>query len=244
MSKKTTTTSSGTNQNTFNFDPQSLEAYHKNLGPTMDTLRGFATNPYGNPQFQLDQSVRMENASKLGLRGMSNVFNNARALGYGNNSGLMSSMINRAGRDTSSLQAQGFRDAAMNAGNRQMTSLGMLNAFQPLMTGSTGSYTGNQTQQESGTGTWLPQLISAGIGAGTAFATGGMSGAAKGAGAVGKAGSGVMGAIPGFGGGGVPNSLFAGIGAGGPPGFGGGGYGYGSQGSPFPPSMFGGQQPF
>ena len=140
-----------------------MSQYLSNLSTTMPWLRQNVTNPFGSDAFRRESSINQDNALNVGARNKSNILNNAAAMGYSTNGGLINSMLGRAGRDTSSLQAQGFRSAVGNATNRQMQSAGLLNSFQPLMTGSNGTFTNTQTT--SGLGTWLPQLISAGAGA-------------------------------------------------------------------------------
>src|SRR6185312_9901643 len=158
-------TSSGTNSTAFQFDPQSMNQYLSNIATTMPWLRNNVTNPYGSDAFKQESAINQDNALNVGARNKSNLLNNAAALGYGTSGGLFQSMLARAGRDTSNLQAQGFRSAVGNANTRQMQSAGMLNAFQPLMTGSKGSFTNTQTT--SGLGTWFPQVIGAGLSAAT-----------------------------------------------------------------------------
>lgn len=161
MSTKNTTT--GSNSTAFQFDPQSMQAYLQNLSTTMPFLRSNVTNPFGSDAFRQESAINQDNALNIGQRNKSNIINNAAALGYGTNGALFNSMIARAGRDTSGLQAQGFRSAVGNAVGRQMQSAAALNAFQPLMTGSSGNF--NTTQTTSGLGTWLPQLVGSAAGA-------------------------------------------------------------------------------
>lgn len=218
MSTKNTT--SGSNSTAFQFNPQTMTQYLSNLNATMPFLRSNVSNPFGSDAFKQESTANQDQATQLGQRNKSNILNNAAAMGYNTNGGLINSMLARAGRDTSNLQAQGFRSAVANANTRQMQSAGMLNAFQPLMTGSNGNF--NSTQTTSGLGTWLPQLAGAALGAATGGLTGGLTSSA------GALGMGLPNKvapvsvpnpfnIPGMAGTGVPNSLFAGIGSMPPP---------------------------
>lgn len=233
--KNTTTGSTG-----FNFDAGSMAAYQKNIGTTMPFLRSNVTNPYGSDAFKQESTANQQQATQMGQRGVSNVTNNAAAMGYSTNGGMFNSMLQRAGQATGSLQAQGFRSAVGNANTRQMASAQMLNSFQPLMTGSNST----SVQQQSGLGTWLPQLAGAALGAAGSFAAAGgkagvtdMSGQGTantitGGSSPFPGSGGVMGAFPGMGGGGngLPNmsgSGFPSIASGGGfPSFYGNGYGY------------------
>lgn len=225
MSTKNTTTSSGSTG--FNFDPGSMAAYQKNLATNMPFLQSNVSNPYGSSAFQQQSTINSDQAAKMGQRGVSNVANNAAAMGYSTSGAGFNSMLQRASQNTNAMQAQGFRSAVTDANTRQMQSSQMLNSFQPLMTGSNNNST--STSQQSGLGTWLPQLAGAAIGA----ATGGASTAAGAA--VNMSGQGSASTImpslspmPGFGvpggsGGGMP-SLFPNSGS--MPSFYGQGYGY------------------
>jgi hypothetical protein len=184
MSQKHTTTSN--NSTAFQFDPASLNAYHSAINTALPLLQGFAKNPYDNDTYRLESTTGMDNAARLGGRGVSNVMNNAAALGYGTSGGAFNSMLAAAGRHTGSLQAQAARSAMLNASQRQLQSTGMLTAFQPLMTGSDSR--GEQNQTSSGLGTWLPQLLGSLGGAALGAFTGG-AGAAAGAGTAGSAGA-------------------------------------------------------
>lgn len=173
MSTKNTTTSSGSTG--FQFDPNSMGAYQKNLATNMPFLQSNVTNPYGSSAFQQQSTINSDQAAKMGQRGVSNVANNAAAMGYSTSGAGFNSMLQRAGQQTNALQASGFRNAVTDANTRQMQSSQMLNSFQPLMTGSNNNST--STQQQSGLGTWLPQLAGAAVGAGMGMATGGASSA-------------------------------------------------------------------
>src|SRR6185312_38151 len=114
MSKKTTTQSSGNISTAFQFDPQSLSAYHQNLSTYLPILQGFASNPYSNQQFNFESTLGQNNAAKLGQRAQSNIVGNANAAGYGGNMpGFLSAMQNAASRGTSGLQANAFNQAMM-----------------------------------------------------------------------------------------------------------------------------------
>lgn len=225
----------------FNFDPSSMQAYLKNISSVMPFLQNNVNNPFGNDAFKQESTIGQDQAARVGQRGVSNVTQNAAGLGYNTNGGMFNSMLQRAGQNTSAMQGQAFRGAIGNAVGRQMSSAGMLSSFQPLMTGSNSN--SQQTQQTSGLGTWLPQLIgSLGGAAMSAFAPG--AGAAMGAGKAasggasafsgglgGVFGSGPVGGFPGMGAGGVSglSGLFP-QGMGGVPQFGGSSgsaYGYG-----------------
>jgi len=222
-SKQTTDTKSNT---AFQFDPSSMQAYQGNLATVMPFLRQQVNNPFGSDAFNQEKTISQDQARRVGQRNMSNVIQNAGALGYSTRSGIVNSMLNRATMNTNALQAQGFRGAIGNAVNRQMQSAGMLESYQPLLTGSNSN--SQQVQQTSGLGTWLPQLAGAAIGAGASALTGGASSAAKGLGSFSNISqpSSIFGAPSGFPGMNGVIGAFPGMNSGGMPSFYGTGYGY------------------
>lgn len=226
MSKKTTSSTQGTQSTAFQFDPGSMAQYQQNLAAWGPQARAFATNPYGNQQFQEESAMGQDNAARMGSRNMANLRGNAAAMGYSTNGGMFNSLLAQSGRATSGMQANAFRGAVGSANQRQMQSMGMLASFQPLMTGSNSNFSQNSQQQQSGLGTWLPQLIGAGVGAGVSAFTGGggmtpSSGASSSGSGVGATGSGMGGITGGIG------NVFGGMSP--------SGYGYGSSGGPPPP---------
>lgn len=163
----------GSNSTSFNFNGASLQAYLKNLGSFLPLAQSWMNNPYGNQTFQQESSANQDQAAKMGQRGVSNVTNNAAAMGYGTKGPAFNSMLNAAGRATNTLQAQGFRGAVGNANQRMQLGMQVSSAFQPLMTGTNSNF--SQTQSTSGLGTWLPPVAGMALGAATAGAGGGFS---------------------------------------------------------------------
>jgi len=165
MSKKTTTT--GSNNTSFQFAPGSVDLWTKNVQQWLPFAQGLYKNPFGNQMFQQENAIGQDQAAQIGQRNKSNILANANALGYSTSGGLFNSMLQRAGRDTGMMQGQAFRGAISNANQRAMTGLGLSSSFQPLLTGSNSNFT--QTQQTSGLGTWLPQVVGAGVGLASSF---------------------------------------------------------------------------
>lgn len=241
MSTKNTTSGSNSNSTSFNFNNDALGQYTANINNLMPWLRSNISNPFGSPMFQQESAIGQDQANQVGSRLKSNVLSNANALGYSTNSGLFNQLVQNAGYQTANLGGQAFRGAIGNAINRQNLSAGILSSFQPLLQGTNSTGTFNQTSQQSGLGTWLPQLASTAIGAGIGAFTGGAAagagpqsvfsgnmGEGLGLGQSGPSGppsfGGMIGGLPGYGygsgsGGGPPVNLF---GTGGPPSYGGG----------------------
>lgn len=159
-------------------------------GALGNSLPGFMSNPFGSPQFGLEQQMGTHQAQGLGGQGMSNLLRNMTASGMsgGASSPAGLEMQQNQGRANTGMQAQlGFMNPTMNALNRQQFAMGLGSQYRPQQTGQT------STQSTGGMGSWLPQLASMGMG----LATGGMGGM------MGAGGGGGMGGFtpPGFNGG-------------------------------------------
>lgn len=150
-------------QTTIQYDPGS-----KNTYDSMQTGIGNSINSYMNAAktfmpLWMQQSNQAIN--QIGNRMNDNLFMNARAGGFsGNLPSFMQANLARNMRATGSMQANAFLNSRFQAANMQMQGTQMAEAYRPLQTGST------TTEQVSGTGTWLPQLLGAGLNiAGMAF---------------------------------------------------------------------------
>jgi hypothetical protein len=164
MPTKNTTT------NTAQFDPNSKDTYNSFLNGGSNVLRQDISNPMSQIGFNQRIAQGNQNLFNNFQRMNSNVANRASLFG-GQTPGFASSQLNRNQRALSAGQNQNFNQNLLYADQvRQNAASQMLN-FRPLQTGST------STQQQSGLGTWLPQVASMGLG----IATGGMSSLAGGA---------------------------------------------------------------
>lgn len=144
--------------NTYNaLQPQILSGLQQYLG-------GALTD---SPFFREALAFLMPQASRLGQRGVGNVFQNLAASGMNRQglSGYMASALGRAGRATSGLQANSFWNAFSGANQARMSALNQAQGYTPLQMGQ------KSVQKVSGLGTWLPQLIG-----GVAMAASGFAG--------------------------------------------------------------------
>jgi hypothetical protein len=196
VSKKKETNST----QTATYDPGSMNAFH-----TMTNQLGNFTNQWlgqkdvtQTPGFNLGYQSLLNNANLIGGRNIRNMTSNALSTGMNPNSAAFNAQLQRAGRATSGLQSNAFLNAFQNSQAQQNFAAQMAGAYRPLQTGGTS----HSTEVTSGAGTWAPQLASAAIQGGLAFATGGASLAAKAAMSATKAG---MSAASSYGGLGSPN---------------------------------------
>lgn len=238
MSTKTQTNQSGTSQ--INYDPGAMSQYQKNIGSVMPSLRGIATNPFNNPYTQLLMQQGTKSAQQQGQLSQNALQQMLKTSGMagGPASGFQSAMQGLLGRQTASGVSQAQQAAMMSGLQRQMQAQGMLMGFTPLLTGENSQSQATQTQ--SGLGTWLPQLLGAGLSGAMALGTGGASMAGGGGNFLGGLGKGSVGMMQGPSGA-AAQGLGSLLGGGG---WGIGGYGVGSNFAPPPVNTAGIGNPF
>lgn len=192
--KQTDTTQANT------YDPASMNAFHA----MTNQLSGFTNQWLGpngkaaatsTPGFNLGYQSLLNNTNALAGRNIRNMTSNALSTGMNPNSAAFNAQLQRAGRATSAGQSNAFLNAFQNAQAQQNFAAQMAGAYRPLQTGGTT----NSTETTSGAGTWAPQLASAAIQGGMAFATGGASLAAKAAMSATQAGSSALSSYGGLG---------------------------------------------
>lgn len=166
MSTKKTSTS------TTAFNQPSLNAFNAMQPQVQALLQQYMNNPLAavNPIYNLSGQLAQRNAARLGQSAMSNLSNNMATSGFGgvNMPAFMQSQIAAQNRATSGLQANAFLQNQL-AKNRaalgvQQFGLSGAQSYHPLVTG------GTNVESQSGLGSWLPQVVGAGLGmAGMAF---------------------------------------------------------------------------
>jgi len=168
---------SGSSQGGFSnlYDPASMARYQTAQGQALGGLQEFANNPFQSSFFNTLAQMQRQNVGQQGQSAVQSLLQNARTAGYSTSSPYMQSLMAQQSRAQSGQQAQGFNSLLAMMPGLRMQALGMMQGgFNPLQTGGTQqqSYKGNmtgqqnsqQTQQMSGLGTWLPQLIGGGLG--------------------------------------------------------------------------------
>lgn len=171
------TTNSNSNTG-LNFNQTGLNAYNSLVGSGSNVLNQYMNNPFGNPMYQFGQAQTQAGAKQLGQQNMNTLMQNQKVSGLSGNAGAgwLGAQKAQTGRANQAMASQGNISNIMNALQRQMTATGMGMSFSPLATGQSSS--GTQTSSTQGLGTWLPQLLGAGLGAASMFGTGGASTAA------------------------------------------------------------------
>lgn len=170
MSTKQQTNQSSSNS--LNYDPTSLGNYSSLTGSGTQQLMGMINNPFQNAMFNMGAGQAQKGAAQGGANNMSALQSMMKTSGMSGSAGQGFQMAQqgRMGRANQSMMGQANTSNVMNAMQRQMQATGMGMSFNPLLKGTTGN--SQSTQTTGGLGTWLPQLLGAGLGA----ATGGMFG--------------------------------------------------------------------
>src|SRR6267154_1067308 len=167
----TTNTQTSTNQ----YNQAGMSAYNQMTPAFSQMAMGYMNNPFQNPFFQQQQQMGNQQANLMGGSAMSNITRNWNMTGGGSNNPAYLEMLNNQSRANSSMRANlGFLNPMQNAFTAQQNFGQLASQFRPLQTGST------STQKQSGLGTWLPQLVGAGLSAATMGMGGGMAGAGGG----------------------------------------------------------------
>lgn len=173
MSTKSTTNQNSSNA--LNYDPASKGLYSSLTGAGGKQLLDLINNPFGNSLYKLGLGQSQRGAQQTGQQGIQALLNNMKVGGISGQAGnaFQTAQLNKLGRSNLTTMSNANVGNITNALQRQMTATGMGMSFNPLLTGETGKST--TTQQQSGLGTWLPQLLGGIAGAGLGMATGGAS---------------------------------------------------------------------
>lgn len=127
-------------------------------------------------QTGFNQRVQMgnQNAFNLASRNNSNVMNRASMFGGNQIPGFLQNQLNQGQNWLAGQQSQNFNQNLLYSDQMRQQAMGQALGYRPLQTG------GTQTQQQSGLGTWLPQVAGMALGAATMGMGGGMGGASSG----------------------------------------------------------------
>lgn len=157
----------------INYNPAGMNNYNSFQTPLNKGLTDFATNPLQASYFQNAYNMALSQNQMAGQSNIQSLMNNFKTTNSGGNMpGFQQALLNQSGRMTSMANANSFNTQLINGVNNQKWALNSMQSYTPLQTGQT------TTEKTSGTGTWLPQVIGAGLGVAGAAMTGGLSTAA------------------------------------------------------------------
>ena len=151
MPTKNTTTS------TNSYNPSSMGNYNAFQGQLNNSLMQMVQNPLGSSSFKNQLAQQQGVSNQIAQRSNANVLRNVRTGGgvLSNSSGYMGGLLARNQLTNSVMQGNAFNSSLNNALNTRNQGLSAMQAYQPLQTGQT------SVQQQSGVGTWLPQVAGA-----------------------------------------------------------------------------------
>ena len=158
MGSKTRSTTNQRQDQRYLFDPGSQGVYNSLQGPLGNVLLDYMKDPLKASYFTQMLGAGNRQISTLGGRRMGNLMQNQAVLGALNPS-QRAELAGGIGRDTSRMQSENFTNLLLNAEQTRRAATGAAMGYQPLTTGQTGTSSGTSTQETSGLGTWLPQLI-------------------------------------------------------------------------------------
>lgn len=213
---------STTQQTTSQFAPSGMAAYNSLQPSLAQTLSyylggqgggvGSSGGPFGSSLFKSAYGQGTINAQQQGQTAVGNIGQNAAQFGGGNVPGFLQSQVRNAGYQTSGAQQGAYWNALNSTVNSQLGAASTAAGYRPLQTG--------QTQKTSGLGSWLPQVVGAGLNLGLAGLTGGASAAAGALPTLGGSTSGFANLMAGVNGQGFPTPPTFGLPSGGVPGLG------------------------
>ena len=171
MSTKTSTSQASTNK--LNYDPNALNLYQNLIRSGGMQLSNLMNQPLSSPLYQMGLGQSIKGATAGGANNMGALQQLMRTSGFTGTGGqgFQSAQTAKIGRANQGLVAGANTANVMNALQRQLQATGMAMSFQPLLKGTSG--TSQSTQTQSGLGTWLPQLLGAGLGMATSGLTSG-----------------------------------------------------------------------
>ena len=196
MTTKTTTES----ENNMIYNPTAQGVYNNLVSKGGKVLGDYVDNPLGNAMYRMGLGQSQAGATAQGANNQKALQQNMLTSGLTGQAGagFNAAQTAKMGRANASMMSNANVSNVMQAFQRQMQATGMGMSFSPQLSGTKGT----ETTQKSGLGTWLPQVIGAGVGA----VTGGLGGGGL---------SGILGGMTGQGGGGASagggNSAFSGM---------------------------------
>lgn len=165
MSTKNTQTS----QSTFN--QPSMGTFNALQDPYRNNMMQFMNDPmkssFFNTQFAMAEK---QNQAAFGANNATMMQNLTAGGNVGNVPAYMQSNLLRNQRALSGANSNSFNNLLLGANQLRFGATQGAGAYRPLQTGQT------QTQEQSGLGSWLPQVLGAGLGIAGGMMTGGMKG--------------------------------------------------------------------
>src|SRR6267378_600702 len=157
---------------TSSFDPGSMGVF-QGLQPQFgQAISSEITDPYSNLFFNTQLGRQQQANQQQMSSGQQALLQRMQSMNMNPNSPFYQSQLNKLQRQGMANTSGGFNNLLMQAAQLRQQALGMAGSYRPLQTGQT------NIQSQSGLGSWLPQIASAGLGIAGKFMGGGGAGGA------------------------------------------------------------------
>lgn len=172
----TTNTTTGGNQSNLQFNPISQGIYNNLTGTGGNALWQYITSPFNNPSYNAGSAQSQAGAKQAGANNTAALQQNMLTSGIGGvaGAGFKNAQGAQTNRANQSMTSQANISNVIQALQRQMSAAGSGLSYSPQLTGQSGTFNQNSTQ--NGLGTFLPQLLSSGLGAAMGAMNAGSSG--------------------------------------------------------------------
>lgn len=163
------------------YNPTSMAAYNAFMPQFQSGMTDYAQNPMQSMFFQNLLGQAQKQIGQSGQTQQNTMLNNMRSSGVSTNSPFAMSQMNMQSRNQSGQQNNAFVNLLQQANQLRYGALQTMGGYNPLITGGSSSQSqsgtnfsnGNTQQTTSGLGSWLPQLLSSGLGMASGFMGGG-----------------------------------------------------------------------
>lgn len=153
---------------TATFNPAAMSTYNA-FQPQVQTnlTADMQTDFTKSPTYQLALQKSLQNADQLGQRNINAFLSQMADRGFENNT----AGLDRVTRQNSALQANAFLGNILAYDAMRRNAVAQAQGYRPLQTGQ------ESVEKTSGLGTWLPNVVGAGLGLATGFMGGGAASA-------------------------------------------------------------------
>jgi len=154
---------------TGQFDPTSMGVYQGLQSQFGNAISSEINNPYGNMAFNTQLGMMRQQQGASGASQNQATLQRMQAMGVNPQSAFFQSQMGKNQRQQMASTGQGYNNLLLQAQQLRQSAIGQAGSYRPLQTGST------QVQQQSGVGSWLPQVLGGALGIAGGAMTGGMS---------------------------------------------------------------------
>jgi hypothetical protein len=147
-----------------NYSQPAMQTYQGLQPQATQSMQDDMGDPSQNPFLQQQQSMVGQSINQLGQSSNQQIQQSLASTGQGNNGALSLYLQRKSQMNTQGQQSDASNNLLLEASNLRNNAISGSMSYNPLQTG------GQQAQTTSGLGTWLPQLVGAGLQAGAKMA--------------------------------------------------------------------------